>query len=561
MPEADADQYAAFTMLLDEPTVQPGLGFDRYAAVLAETIVHSRAEFAIGIFGTWGSGKTTLMRAIERNLTGRDNVVPVWFAAWRYEKDPNLLLPLLDVMSEALAEEGRADKDWARNAAVEIARAGQAFLAAVQISAGFAGVQANFSPGDMAKAMKDSREPPAPLSYYHRGFRLLRAAIRQLSANGTRRVVIFIDDLDRCLPPNALDVLESMKLFFDVEGCVFVVGLDQQIAERAVALKYATDLQAGEPGAGAAEVTKAPSRQGILASDYLKKLFQVSFALPQMKTQQLPDYLDTIERTSGFSPPQRRDFASNVRPHFAVLQGESVLNLREIKRLINLYTLQVKMLAPRLGASLDAAVVLALLCMSYRQDWQVLYQRICADPEYVQAALREAISGKDWPKSVWLAGDEYALPADFVEYLQALAAPILHDNELPAYVSTAESTSSSDLWVLEARTTISRLRRTADGLRTGDIALADAAAQISSDVGRIYGLVRARREVYGRFGLIREQLAAAAAELMKITQELVDAVDAGAANFLMRWNTEAVPQIDALDAGLLDWRQHIGLGG
>ena len=40
----------------------------------------------------------------------------------------------------------------------------------------------------------------------------------------TRRFVVFIDDLDRCLPDKALQVLESMKLFFDLDGFVFVVG-------------------------------------------------------------------------------------------------------------------------------------------------------------------------------------------------------------------------------------------------------------------------------------------------------------------------------------------------
>jgi predicted KAP-like P-loop ATPase len=39
------------------------------------------------------------------------------------------------------------------------------------------------------------------------------------------KIVIFVDDLDRCLPDNALDVIESMKLFFDLPGFVFVVGL------------------------------------------------------------------------------------------------------------------------------------------------------------------------------------------------------------------------------------------------------------------------------------------------------------------------------------------------
>ena len=50
-----------------------------------------RAEFALGIFGSWGSGKTTLMQAIKHRLDGDERVVPVWFAAWRYEREGSLL--------------------------------------------------------------------------------------------------------------------------------------------------------------------------------------------------------------------------------------------------------------------------------------------------------------------------------------------------------------------------------------------------------------------------------------------------------------------------------------
>jgi hypothetical protein len=40
---------------MDDPAQDPGLGFPDYAAALAEMILHSRAEFAVGIFGGWGS--------------------------------------------------------------------------------------------------------------------------------------------------------------------------------------------------------------------------------------------------------------------------------------------------------------------------------------------------------------------------------------------------------------------------------------------------------------------------------------------------------------------------
>jgi energy-coupling factor transporter ATP-binding protein EcfA2 len=540
-------KYADFKVLLDNPAEIPGLSFDDYAAALAEMIVHSRAEFAVGIFGSWGSGKTTLMRAINRILAADDSVVTVWFTAWRYEKDPHLIVPLLDVLREALDERAEATSGWAHNAAVAVARAGRAFLAGLTLSAGVPGVQADFEPGKMIDAIKGRDDNPGPLSFYHAGFVMLRDAIRGLSANGTRRVVVFVDDLDRCLPSNALDVLESMKLFFDVEGCVFVVGLDQEIAEKAVAVKY-----------GTADDTNLPT--AISGADYVKKIFQVPFALPRVSTRQLHNYLTTIETNSDFGDAQRADFENNVRPHFRSLQGEDSVNPREIKRLINTYTLQLKMLSPRLGESLNPNVVLALLCMNFRPDWREFYNQLATDPQLFQSAMREALEATDWPDSVWLSGTKFALPLGFPEYLCGEAASVLTVEDLQSYVSAAESTWSTDPWVLEARTMVSRLRRSVDELSSGELPLAEAARSIPSEVERLYSLIIPKRERFGRLRAMRKQLESTVSELDGIARELVNAESEQSPTFVSEWAAKAAPLFDTLDAGLQEFHRYVSVG-
>ena len=147
---------------------------------LTEVILTSRAEFAVGIFGSWGSGKTTLMQAIKRRLPDDDTVVPVWFAAWRYEKEPNLILPLLDVLREELERKDKLQRGWAHEAAVTVSRAGLAFLKGLTLSASLpGGVGADWEPGKTIEAIKADREGPAPLSFYHAGFRWLDEAIER----------------------------------------------------------------------------------------------------------------------------------------------------------------------------------------------------------------------------------------------------------------------------------------------------------------------------------------------------------------------------------------------
>lgn len=540
------ESYTDFKVLLDDPAEDPGLRFGDYASALGEIIVHSRAEFAVGIFGTWGSGKTTLMRAIKRYLASQADVVTVWFTAWRYEKEPHLIVPLLDVLREALdglaTTPAAAMSGPARVAAAAVARAGRAFLAGLTLSAGVPGLQAQFDTGKMLAALKaDKRNGRVSLSCYQAGFVMLRDAIREFSAGGTRRVVIFIDDLDRCLPSNALDVLESMKLFFDVEGCVFVVGLDQAIAERAVAEKYRTPEGVSAPAA-------------ISGTDYVKKIFQVPFALPRISTDQLQDYLSTVAANACLSDAQREDFDYNLRRHLEFLPGEDSVNPREVKRLINSYILQLKMLSARLGTQLNPDIVLALQCMSFRPDWRELYDQLAADPQLFQSTVRAEMA-EPAPGAVWLSGKKFTLPPRLVQYLAKEARPVLDCADLASYVSAAESTHSSDPSLLEAQTLVNRLRRASHELTSGHMSVAEAAKRLPGDVSRLLDRTLRRSP-------LASQLEGTTRELDEVMRELAtaDSTALDQSDFVKRWAGKATPLLDALDAQLREMRRQTHVG-
>ena len=83
-------------------------------------------------------------------------------------------------------------------------------------------------------------------------------------------LVVFVDDLDRCLPEKAVEVLEAIKLFLDVEGCIFILAIDQAVVERGIQLRY------GELG----EATEENGDDVIDGSRYLEKIVQIPFVLP-----------------------------------------------------------------------------------------------------------------------------------------------------------------------------------------------------------------------------------------------------------------------------------------
>ena len=102
---------ADYRILLDAPLDKNlALGFDELADAFRSVIETSPAQFAIGVFGGWGSGKTTLMQAIKSRLNPK-NCAVVWFSAWRYEKEQHLIVPLLDVVREGLMDWYDANQD------------------------------------------------------------------------------------------------------------------------------------------------------------------------------------------------------------------------------------------------------------------------------------------------------------------------------------------------------------------------------------------------------------------------------------------------------------------
>ena len=102
--------YHRFRILTDVPSEDPTLGFRETSEGLASLISSSEARLAMAIFGPWGSGKTTLMEAIKRQLQHDPQVICVDFSAWRYEREEHLIIPLLDTIREALV-------DWSRPSA------------------------------------------------------------------------------------------------------------------------------------------------------------------------------------------------------------------------------------------------------------------------------------------------------------------------------------------------------------------------------------------------------------------------------------------------------------
>jgi hypothetical protein len=292
-----------------------GLGFDSYASVLASAALHTRGPFTIGVFGEWGTGKTSLMRLVEGELDHRENVVTVWFNAWRYEQEEHPLVPLVGTIVREL--EKRNQQSRAGRAFGALSRALKALAYGVSVTPsikvpGLAGVEASLAFKDVADRYEQlTKDTLVDRSLYYGAF----AELDAVRLDDDIRIVVLIDDLDRCFPDRGVKLLESIKLALDQPGFIFVLAVAREVIEGYLQHRYATEY----------------GIRDFDGSRYLDKIVQLPFHIPAA-SERMPEFCaallegqdGSVERTLRVLLPLAAD-ALGGNPRSAVRFLNNVL--------------------------------------------------------------------------------------------------------------------------------------------------------------------------------------------------------------------------------------------
>lgn len=361
----------------DKPSLSDYLDFKSYAETLAGLIApdDTQTPLTVGVFGAWGSGKTTLMGMIEDSLrmieteSGKNKFVFVHFDAWKYYKEDALwramLLRVLDALRPSLTDNSKPDLkltierleqslyrdvQWEEKGGLTIdwpklvkAGTGGALKLSFSFVPGLSmlvkaveAAQSSIGGGKIAEDVSAIAEAfQRDLVVHHQSqlryieqfqthfFNLVKTHFKD------QRLVIFVDDLDRCLPEKAIEVLEAIKLFLDVEGCVFILGIDQEVITRGLEAKY--------------KEFAANDQASTFSTHYIEKLIQLPFHLPPIEAPEMKDYIDALN-VAWPHEKCAQVFAQGLSP-----------NPRQIKRTINVFMLLWK-LAERRRKNLGEAV-------------------------------------------------------------------------------------------------------------------------------------------------------------------------------------------------------------
>jgi formylglycine-generating enzyme required for sulfatase activity len=330
------------SILSDQPADRDQLSFAPYAKTLADIIADPGTDtpLTIGVFGGWGRGKTSLMQMVRRRLeeTAATDfpVHPVWFNAWLYSREQALWRALISRVLQGARgfELGERALDQMRQLEARLYQAAEATCGQLTLPPGMVPSQASVAlpaPAgfellrrqsqrggedlEQLEALIDDvevsqaltrRDQIAALDDFRRQFEAISRDC--ILPNG--RLAVFVDDLDRCLPDKAVEVLEAVKLFLDVPGCVFVMGVDRQVIEEGIAVRY-SDYETE-----------------IRGDHYLEKIIQIPFSLPPIPPTAVEEYVHQV--TAGNLPDERCEtvFSVGLEP-----------NPRRIKRTLNIFLL------------------------------------------------------------------------------------------------------------------------------------------------------------------------------------------------------------------------------
>ena len=256
---------------------------------------------SIGVFGNWGAGKSSLLKLIEQRLEADEkDWIIINFDAWLYQGYDDARASLLEVIATALTKATDGDEGLTHKAKKLLARVdgframgylaeGAALFAGMPTSGFFAhsvgalgnviddtqgqeeyenlGKTAKYAKAQVGGLLKTEakKSPPQQIDAFRKEY---EEVLEELG----KPLVVVIDNLDRCLPTNAIHTLEAIRLFLFLANTAFIIAADEEMVRSSVA-----DYFKG-----------ASDRHQI---DYLDKLIQVPIRVPKAGVREIRSYL------------------------------------------------------------------------------------------------------------------------------------------------------------------------------------------------------------------------------------------------------------------------------
>ncbi|MFR9652825.1 MAG: P-loop NTPase fold protein [Rikenellaceae bacterium] len=325
----------------ENPFANCKLNRERYADVLTSIVESYKDGFVLAINGKWGTGKTTFMNMWRQSLENKEYRT-IYFNAWENDFTSEPMVAILGELKSLTATENSLFD----NILEKSAKFSSAIL---PILAKTAATLAGF--GGVADAIEKTSEAALCLinneiEEYDKKKEALSEIKKDLAEFikencGDKPLVFIVDELDRCRPDYAVEVLEKIKHLFAVEGVVFVLSIDKEQLGHAVCGYYGS--------------AKIDSRE------YLRRFVDLEYTIPE------PDYnlytnhlcetsgVDSIK--SAISDTSQREYIVSIIGHYC---KNGRFSLRQIDKIFALAKITMRS-SPMTSLKFEIAVLLIII--------------------------------------------------------------------------------------------------------------------------------------------------------------------------------------------------------
>jgi hypothetical protein len=215
------------------PCPQDLLGRHAEIENLSPVLLNAQSPLVFAIDAPWGGGKTTFFRLWQHYLT-RENKVSLYLNAWESDFAEDPLLPMLSVLDRWLNDQSntpavRAAWEKAKTFAPSIikstavAAAKAATFGALDLDKEYEKLASELAGGTVGSLVDSFNIKQKSLAH----FKLQLSKALEALPKEQENLILFIDELDRCKPTYAIEVLERIKHLFDVDRLVFVLAINR----------------------------------------------------------------------------------------------------------------------------------------------------------------------------------------------------------------------------------------------------------------------------------------------------------------------------------------------
>lgn len=387
----------------DSETSSDYLNFDYLVKAVKDIAMdESLTPSTIGVYGDWGSGKSSLMQMVEKSILEKSpkDTICVRFNGWLFEDYEDAKTAFCGTILDELRKhssipskvKGQITKLLKKIDGKKLLVKGGALALDFLLTGGLGSI-ASLSADVIYSAIKDkasnitvediqaginsikkeqTESKRDDIKNFQKDFKKI------LDDSEIKHLIIFVDELDRCSPDTVLDIFAAMRLFLFVENTSFIIGADNRLIDYSIKTRY----------------KNIPGNNLDISKEYLEKLIQYPITIPKLDQLELERYLTCLllekeiknltecVKDANMFEPIDSDKLIRLHPDKETKIKEALLlskqisptlaaklngNPRQCKRFLNTLFMRLEMAESR-NVELDKNVLAKLMLLEYFKE-------------------------------------------------------------------------------------------------------------------------------------------------------------------------------------------------